>query len=162
MTDKDKTRTITLSDRAPVTIREADWPTIASAAWGDGEVPSQHNRAAALRVRQHRDGRALVYAVYRSAWQREDDYRGGELIEAPGAGASVCDRGADIDAGLSPGVQTMEHGGCGGRWIVEQPHDALPAAIRRVGERAAEYVASDRWHRLIEECIADLPAEDLP
>jgi len=62
-----KYRTITLSDRAPVKIVEADWPEIASGkSWGS-QRESQANRRWSLRVRQHKsDGRTIVYGTYTS------------------------------------------------------------------------------------------------
>lgn len=65
-------RTITLTDRPPVRIGTAHWPIIASASGDDG--PTDHNkheqsiahgecRRWILHVRQHADGRTLVYAV---------------------------------------------------------------------------------------------------
>lgn len=65
--DHAMTRTITLTDRAPVTIVEAEWPEIASGRYqtptsiisgGDGTVTT-----IAIRVRQHADGRAIVYGT---------------------------------------------------------------------------------------------------
>mgnify|MGYP001576581350 CR=1 FL=1 len=53
-----KTRTITLTDRPPVTIREDAWPVRAAAKWWDGAYESQANRTASVRVREHEDGRA--------------------------------------------------------------------------------------------------------
>lgn len=61
-------RTITLTDHAPITIDEEAWPIVAEArdSEHDGEVECQANRksAWAVRVRQHADGRAIVYATY--------------------------------------------------------------------------------------------------
>jgi len=112
-----KRRTITLTDRPPVTILEADWPVIASARDHDGQIECQANRRWGITVRQHEDGRFIVYATYSSQYQGEHGYRGGELVAPPG--------------------------------------DDLPAVIRRVGERG-EFSA-----HIIDECIADLPAEQL-
>ena len=119
-----KTRTITLTDRPPVTIREDQWPCIAEAIddQDEGEIKIQSNRTRDwwIRVRQHVDGRALVYAYnsYSTAWQGEQGYcrRTGELLPA----------GTSTD---------------------------LIAAIRRVGR--------DLPADLVQECIADLPAEEL-
>ncbi len=127
-----KKRTITLTGRRPVTIREDQWPTIASVT-GDsyrGSDYGRHQQALAqgecdeysVRVRQHEDGRAIVYAVLRAAiaaWHQPAGgvwHREGELLDA----------GAD-----------------------------LAAAVRRVGEEA------EIPDSLIRECIADLPAEEL-
>ena len=85
-----KTRTITLTDRAPVKIVESDWPVIASAKDHDGQVECQANESWSIRVRQHADGRALVYAVYDTSWQGRSGARGGELLE----------RGADLAAAI--------------------------------------------------------------
>lgn len=112
-----KRRTITLTDRPPVTIIEDDWPTIASASEHDGQIECQANRRWGLHVRQHEDGRSIVYAVYSTQYQGESGYRGGEML---------------------PTV-----------------NDSIPEAIRRVGERG-EFSA-----HIIDECIADLPAEQL-
>jgi len=93
-------RTITLTGRPPVRILEAEWPVIADARWRDHE--GQHDRRASLKVRQHADGRAIVYGVwdYEITWQL---YRAGVLLD-PGAdlasaitevALSLADRGAD-------------------------------------------------------------------
>lgn len=97
-----RTRIITLTDAQPVKILDEQWPTIAQAV-GDsylGSNPMEHAEAIeksrldhySLRVRQHADGRAIVYGVLDAAIQTEhgEDYRGGERIDA----------GADIPAAV--------------------------------------------------------------
>lgn len=92
--NNDKTRTITLTDRAPVRIREAEWPVIAVAtgdSWGSAVDPARHSQASrrgeldeySLRVRQHEDGRAIVYGVLTAALATgsSEDRREGELLE---------------------------------------------------------------------------------
>lgn len=80
-TSKAKTRTITLTDRPPVTIREDQWPVIATAKWWDNTYECQANRTASVRVREHEDGRRIVYGVYGSNWQGERDKKAGMLID---------------------------------------------------------------------------------
>lgn len=119
-----KTRTITLTDRAPVTIREDEWPLIASAKYRPGSVrngtpvPDYETDEYSIRVRQHADGRVLVYGVVdaSTAWTGTEDRRGGILCPSYGC---VID------------------------------------AIRQVG------VECNMPDRVIRECIADLPAEDI-
>lgn len=102
-----KTRTITLTGRPPVRIDEAAWPVIAHGSWSDhdGKVESQANRTWQLdiRVRQHADGRAIVYGVYQygTHWQHESDesHRVGQLLSQGG------DRPAAINA---VGAQLIE------------------------------------------------------
>jgi hypothetical protein len=108
--------TITLTGRPPVRIRKAEWPIVAQAVWHDGQAGGDWTRRQRLTVRQHEDGRAIVYGVFETVWQHERDRRGGELVEA----------GGDV-----------------------------AAAVHRV----AEHLGFDAW--LAEECIADLPAEEL-
>src|ERR1700683_3663757 len=92
MTDtKTRTRTITLSNRPPVKIKEAEWPMIAKAEWTDNPaIPVQANRTASVRVRQHTDGRAIVYGTYSTQWQGESDLKSGRLLA----------KGADIAAAI--------------------------------------------------------------
>lgn len=124
------TRTITLTGRQPVTIREDDWPLIASVKTWDNQYESQANRAWRLFVRQNEvDGRTLVYGVYSTQFPDEADRRGGELLTPPAS--------STID----------------GEKFAVWPE--IPAAIYRV----AEYLGFER--RLADECIADLPAEEL-
>lgn len=127
-TTETKTRTITLTGRPPVKILEEQWPTIAQAS-GDsysGNDYGRHQQALGqgecdrytLKVRQHADGRTLVYGIFdaATAWTKNEDVRGGELLE----------KDADI-----------------------------AGTIRRVGE------SCNLPDRIIRECIADLPAEEL-
>ncbi len=72
-------RTITLTGRAPVRIAEDQWPIIASAKRFDGQVECQANRTWHLTVRQHADGRAIVYGVYDSCYPGEGA-RAGQII----------------------------------------------------------------------------------
>lgn len=93
-----KTRTITLSNRPPVKIKESEWPMIAKASWCDNPaIPVQANRSASVRVRQHADGRSIVYGVYESQWQGESTLKSGVLL----------DKGADIAAAINEVVNEI-------------------------------------------------------
>lgn len=90
-----KTRTITLTGRRPVTIDEAEWPVIARASDDDyqGNDPALHQQASdqgeldeyTLRVRQHADGRAIVYGTYTEGWHtgHEGLTHAGEIVTNP-------------------------------------------------------------------------------
>lgn len=62
-TTEKKTITITLSDRAPVRIDPEAWPVIAGASDHDGQVRCQANTEWWIKVREHADGRRLVYGA---------------------------------------------------------------------------------------------------
>jgi hypothetical protein len=70
---------IKLTDRSPVTITKALWPTKAEARWKtcDNQYEFQANRTweAFVKVRTHKDGRCLVYGGYThtSCFQGEHD-----------------------------------------------------------------------------------------
>lgn len=134
---ENKTRTITLTGRPPVTVSENAWPLIASAqdSEHDGQVECQANRKSRwwIGVRQHDDGRAIVYATYSytSTWQNSRDFvaKAGILLPAKADAEAIC------------------------------------AAIQNVGNEIAGMECSegdaDRWPTLVAECIADMPAEEL-
>lgn len=72
----DKTRTITMTDQPPVRIHEDEWPEIAVArdsSYTGTPMGAKQARDRGecdqytLRVRQHSDGRAIVYAVLSAA-----------------------------------------------------------------------------------------------
>lgn len=136
----DEFRTILLSSRPPVRVRDANWPVVATGSFDEhdgGEVASQATRTwrATLRVRQHDDGRTLVYGayVYDTAHPRE--------------------RGFEAHEGILLGLGSVD----------------IVTMIREVGEalsRAAEAVRSEHDYRLhiydaVRRCIADLPAQTL-
>jgi hypothetical protein len=93
-------RTITLTGRAPVTIDESVWPIIAKATDRPGSFvngtprPDYETDSHQVRVRQHADGRAIVYAVLVAAtpWTGTADRRGGELVAAGGDLAAAIER----------------------------------------------------------------------
>lgn len=108
-TNETKTRIITLTYAQPVKITEDQWPQVASGNYHhhDGEIESQAIRVTDLtiRVRQHKDGRALVYGLYSysSAYQNEPNaaHRAGVLLEV----------GGDIIAAIKEVGETLvEHG----------------------------------------------------
>jgi hypothetical protein len=149
---KPPTRTITLTDRPPVRIREDEWPMIAQGS-GDsyaGNDYGKHQQALArgevdeytLRARQHADGRVIVYAVLvgASAWTGSEDRREGELLGVPRPGANDA---AGWDAYRQAGGERHVSGA------------TVAATIREVGERCG------LPDSVIRECIADLPAEEV-
>lgn len=128
-------RTITLSGRAPVTINEDNWPVIAKASdkdW-DNQYEFQANQISKwfVGVRQHADGRAIVYATYSytSNWQGARCYaaKRGDLLPAGSSMQDIC------------------------KAIKSVCHDI--AGAEHYGEDA------NRWDALANECIADMPAE---
>lgn len=85
-----KTRTITLTDRAPVRIKEDDWPLVAEYSLTDNDrIPDQSNTDWSLRYRRHKDGRGIVYGVCNSNDERKLSCRAGELL-APGAEIGIA------------------------------------------------------------------------
>lgn len=52
---------ITLSERSPVRIDPEQWPVIAHASTHDGKVACQANTEWEIKVREHADGRRIVY-----------------------------------------------------------------------------------------------------
>lgn len=150
------TLTITLTDRRPVTIRKEDWPVIASAhddSWRGNDV-GRYQQALAqgecdtyrLTVRQHADGRAIVYGVLDAAiaaWHQPahgESWRGGELL---GMARPAANDAQGWDRYRAAGGET------------QVSSEALVAAIRRVGE------SGGLPESIIRACIADLPAETL-
>lgn len=134
-----KLLTITLTGRPPVTVAVDDWPLIAEATehrW-DGEYEHQASRKskAAVRVRRHEDGRAIVYGAYShdTQWQSEycHEFRGGQLVESADS-AAIVEAVEDVAEQLAERVAHMG----GDRYGID---------LVEVGQR----------------CIADLPAEEI-
>lgn len=132
-----KQRTITLTGRPPVRIQEDAWPVIAQAYydWHDGQVESQANRKKkwSVRVRQHDDGRAIIYASY----HYDTHYQGEDNMESKAG--RLLGVGADEAAIVAAINQVCED-------IAELEHAEGDAA---------------KWKAMAADCIADMPAEEL-
>ena len=114
MSTTPKTRTITLTGRPPVKIREDQWPIVAQGAYSNARPQSTRTVEIWLRVRRHTDGRAIVYAgyTYESLWQGEEQLRvrvgdligpGDDLVRAiQRVGGELADRIED-----EPGAQRL-------------------------------------------------------
>lgn len=79
-TNDDDKITVPMSERRPMRISKAEWPRIARVSDHDGEVECQANRRWWINVRQHSDGRTLVYGGMSSNWRGERDREGGFLL----------------------------------------------------------------------------------
>ncbi len=133
-----KTRTITLTDRPPVKIREDEWPVIAQ---GSGKssvchhtpIPDYQVDDYDLRVRQHADGRTIVYGVLNAspAWTGNESRRGGTILTPPGDGPLTADDGRTVDGMI------------------------LVSTIRAVGMECGIPAS------VIRACVADLPADEI-
>ena len=130
-TTESKRITITMSERAPLSIVEDDWPLIASAEWFNGQHECQANTIRRIKVRQHADGRRLVYGFQRAG-------NGGQFAGTrnPAGGFLIGPRTDTEPRELSSG------------------DDETIRAIRRVGGILGD-------DDLAAECIADLPAEEI-
>lgn len=136
-TEKTKT-TITMTDRAPITITKEDWPVIADAEWHTGEHKIQANEEAYMRVREHADGRRIVYGVR----------------ERGNGGMPVGYRGKE--AGFLVGAVDCP------------PRDRPDGKVSITGPDASETIRAIRrvaglidMGELGNDLIADLPAEEL-
>ena len=94
---------IVLTSRRPVAIDKDNWPVIASAIGHKGTVPCVSNEEWRLSVRQHADGRAIVYGIrYEGPGGMPAGYRGwdgGELLPAGADIAAAIER-VGKDAGM--------------------------------------------------------------
>lgn len=138
MTSTDKIRTITLTISAPVKIHEEEWPVIAQATGRSRicyhtPIPDHEVDSYSLRVRQHADGRTIVYGVLAAspAWTGTESRRGGEILIPPGDGPPTADDGRVVG------------------------DEAIVRAIRKVG------LECGLPESVIRDCIADLPATKL-
>ena len=134
MTTNDKLQ-ITMSERRPLTIVKADWPIIATAFRHDGQVECQANHEWMISVREHRDGRRIVYGYLRAG---NGGVPAGWRGAAGGFLVAPTEECRDINSGPLSHVPD---------------DDETVRAIRRVGGIVIDELA--------EECIANLPAEEV-
>lgn len=133
MTSESK-RTITLTDRPPVRIAEDQWPVIAHGHFKhwDNKYEFQANRTWTVHVRVRRHQDGR--AIVYGTYEYDTRFQG-EWGETHRVGA-LLDSGAH-----------------------------LPSAIRAIAEQLIDRVSESDMHRHIreaaDECIADLPAEEL-
>jgi len=89
-TEEKKKITITMSERRPITIVVDEWPQIAYGEDYSGQYDFQAFDGAWIRVRQHDDGRAIVYGY-------AGDWNGGGRPERRNVSAGfLLDKGDDL------------------------------------------------------------------
>lgn len=131
--EKAKTIEIIMSERRPLKIDPSVWTLIAQAEYYNGQHRSQANTIRQIKVRQHEDGRRIVYGMQfagnggQHAGTRNP--AGGFLLSAVDINGKPCTNGYPDE-------------------------DGTVRAIRRVGG-----IIEDDG--LAAECIADLPAEEI-
>ena len=77
-------RIVAMTDRPSISITDVEWPVIASARWHDTPLPSQANCRHTMFVREHEDGRRLVYGVAEGFWPGAIKMRAGYLTDVAG------------------------------------------------------------------------------
>jgi len=136
-TDVTATITITLSERRPIEIVVADWPRIARARWHSGEHEYQASEIAHITVREHADGRRIVYGVREEGRYASTpgyrDAKAGYMVAAIAGDLRAPSDGGPLTSACPDEVETVR-------------------AIRRVGGVVG-------CAGLAAECLADMPAE---
>ncbi|MDQ3170807.1 MAG: hypothetical protein M3Q55_11770 [Acidobacteriota bacterium] len=158
-----------LSDRRPISIVEADWPIVARADWHSGEHECQANEVAHVEVREHADGRRVVFASRgRGPGGMAVGYRGvdaGYLI-APGPGETRLPEPESYDDavalfsavfGRAPDVGEGDQGELWSH-VCAAAHEPDDAATVRAIRRVAGAIGHEE---LGAEAIGDLPAEEI-
>lgn len=112
-------RTITLTGRPPVRIVEDEWPVIARARDWEGEYEVQSGRKWWLYVRQHQDGRALVYGRHATSYRDESDLAAGELLDATPTGLGLAESIRRVGESLGAGEVLID------RCIADLPPEDL-------------------------------------
>lgn len=134
---------IRLSGRRPVTVDTDDWPRTANGHGNeyDGETAAQSVRTRTwwVSVRQHADGRALVYGVYeahsKAALELDVCVHAGKLLDKEQA-------------------RDLEH------WIVRVANDLFGDAVN-ANSHVAEVIILRDIEQAKADCLASLPAEEL-
>jgi len=92
---EDKYRTVTLTNRAPIRIKEDEWPVSAEGGWGSSpDTPDEwsweikfvvrREKEENYRIRYRKYGRILIYAFYVKNDENDDKYqrvRVGRLLD---------------------------------------------------------------------------------
>ncbi len=143
MTTEKKTIKVTMSERAPLNIDPEVWQLIAEAHWFNGEHEFQANYVRRIFVREHDDGRRLVYGFHTSGNGGAPigfrGARGGFLIDAVERDESAFARASDGDV------------------EIVSSHADEAGTVRAI-RRVAGIIGDDG---LGDECVADLPAQEL-
>lgn len=127
--------TITMSESRPLKIDPAAWPKIASASKHDGRVECEANHEWDIRVREHKDGRRIVYGAY----------------EAGNGGVHIGFRAKHGGFIIDPKTESIP-GENASRTVPDE--EETIRAIRRVAGIIGDDAMGD-------ECIGELPAQEL-
>jgi hypothetical protein len=129
---KEKRRIITLTNRSPVRIVENDWPVIAQGHCGSEAAECNIE----VRVRRHRDGRAIVYGRF----SYDYSYSYGVPVDSPTRIRGRVGHLSEADADLA-------------------------ASLRIIGDYVCERVFNRDMHKFVveavDDCFAHLPPTEV-
>jgi hypothetical protein len=136
-----------MSEGSPVKIKHNEWPIIAHGSTHDGAVECQANTEWYIAVRQHADGRRLVYG-----WQCAGS--GGKPVGYRGRRAGYL---IEVDTQVaSPGNKVVWWEDM--RRASERRDTEIEEQTVRAIRRVAGVIGDDE---LGDECIGDLPAREI-
>jgi len=151
---KPKTRTITLTNRAPIRIVEDDWPILAQGYVGQGEHGDEYGWTIQIILRKHREKRELydVHEIIHAKYEYRDPMDEVEPLEAKNQTVRVGRMLAFYDNLVDGRLRC-------------QSIDDIWRHIRETGDELRERITNVEHRRqvvnAIDKLFADLPPHDL-
>ena len=151
MTDQAKqTITITMSERRPLRIDPEIWPVIARAKWHDGQYDFQANTVRLIKVREHSDGRRIVYGLQKAGgggqYVGTRNPEGGFLVSLSDQREDETVRAIRRVAGI------VGDDGLGDECIADLPPEDASVAVKPI---TMPRDGAQRWLQALDETIAE-------
>jgi hypothetical protein len=121
MSSQNPKLTITLTGRAPISITKTEWPILAIGKIFDGPKEDESKNIRCTTVREHEDGRVIVYSWWKSKETGIPWTRGGIITERPVSDEEIVQYIKDV----TRNVLSEEHMDVAERCIANMPPEEV-------------------------------------